>query len=109
VPKIEIPELIQADLTIFAKSEKIAFLFPRNTGVIRPSRAAKRGVSTVTKRGAGSDGRDGTTGRVMFARTMKACGPDAPVVGVKLAMMLTHHAGDGDNKARFTRESTYKS
>jgi hypothetical protein len=43
------------------------------------------------------------------SRTAKSCGPDASMVGVKLAMMAMsalsgptrrHHAGDGDNKAR---------
>src|SRR6185437_5684822 len=32
-------------------------------------------------------------------RTAKPCGPDAPRAGVKLAMMLAHHAGDGGKKA----------
>jgi hypothetical protein len=34
----------------------------------------------------------------------KACGPDAPTLAFNLAMMLTHHAGDGGKKARLTRE-----
>ena len=42
----------------------------------------------------------------LTSRTAKSCGPDAPTLAFNLAMMLTHHAGDGGKKARLTREST---
>jgi hypothetical protein len=38
-------------------------------------------------------------------RTAKLCGPDAPTLAFNLVTMLAHRTGDGDNKARFTRES----
>ena len=62
--------------------------------------------AVVTDVGAGRGGRVSVARRATLMRTAKSCGPDAPKVGVKLAMMLTHHADDGGKKARFTREST---
>ena len=42
----------------------------------------------------------------MALRTVKSCGPDAPMLGFNAAPTLTRCAGDGGKKARFTREST---
>ena len=56
-------------------------------------------MAIVTDVGAGSGGRGCAFDEGRVKRTAKSCGPDAPMAGVKLAMMLSHHAGDGDKQA----------
>jgi hypothetical protein len=45
-------------------------------------------LAIVTDVGAGSDGRGCAFDEGRVKRTAKSCGPDAPMAGVKLAMML---------------------
>ena len=60
-------------------------------------------LAIVTDVGAGSGGRGCAFDEQRVRRTAKSCGPDAPMAGVKSAMMLSHHAGDGDKQARSHR------
>ena len=66
-------------------------------------------IAIVTNVEAGSGGRE-TSQRIFRADERGLADGQAvwswhPDAGVKLAMMLTHHAGDGGKKARFTEES----
>src|SRR5271156_5383494 len=56
-------------------------------------------LAIVTDVGAGSDGRRCAFDEQRVKRTAKSCGPDAPMAGVKSAVILSHHAGDGDKQA----------
>ena len=64
--------------------------------------------AVVTDVGAGRGGRI-----VSQASGIDAYGESVwsrrPRVAVKFAMMLAHHAGDGDKQIQVARESTYKS
>jgi hypothetical protein len=57
-------------------------------------------VAIVTNVAVGCDGRSGAQDEARWKRTAKPCGPDAPTLAFKLVMMLSHHTGDGGNKAR---------
>jgi len=48
----------------------------------------------------------GAADESVILRTAKSCGPDASMVGVKLAMMLRIMPNDGDNKSPITGESS---
>jgi hypothetical protein len=78
----------QSGLPDFRFSE-LALDFDRKSPAYSGHPVPRRGdVGHVTDVGTGCGGRVGVARRSTSMRTAKACGPDAPRVGVKFAMML---------------------
>ena len=63
-------------------------------------------MAIVTDVGAGSGGRGGAFDERRVTRTAKSCGPDAPMAGVKFAMILRITRATVTNKPGLAGEST---
>ena len=63
-----------------------------------PASSARGVRAIVTTRETGCDGRGGASRRVTPTRTVKSCGPGAPVLASSLSA-FTRRAGDGGKKA----------
>jgi hypothetical protein len=70
----------------------------RNSECADPASLNEGRIAIVTTREAGMRWTRRCRRRTVTTRTVKSCGPGAPKAGAKLAMMLSHRAGDGGKR-----------